>query len=66
MLEKNILAPYKFLHKKAHFLFSFNYAMVEDCLPQMLQLHRAATLPTAEQNAMVGAISIIKLLSVVI
>ncbi|KAG7204147.1 hypothetical protein KM043_001989 [Ampulex compressa] len=56
MLEKNILAPYKFIHQNACFHFCFNYAKVEDCLAQILQLHRAATLPTAEQNAMIMAI----------
>ncbi|KZC06439.1 Protein FAN, partial [Dufourea novaeangliae] len=56
MLEKNILAPYKFIHEHATFYFYFNYAKVEDCLPQILQLLRAATLPTAEQNAMIMAI----------
>ncbi|XP_043276506.1 protein FAN-like isoform X2 [Venturia canescens] len=40
----------------ASFLFSFNYANVEDCLPHIMQLLRAATLPTAEQNAMIMAI----------
>ena len=54
MLEGNILAPYKFIHKNTRFFFSFNYAKVDtDCLPQTLQLLRAATLPMAEQNAMV-------------
>lgn len=53
MLEGNVLAPYKFIHKPAEFKFSFNYVKVDDCLPQILQLMRAATLPTAEQNAMV-------------
>ncbi|XP_023289005.1 protein FAN isoform X2 [Orussus abietinus] len=56
MLEGNILAPYKFVHKNTCFLLSFNYAKVEDCLSQMLQLLRAASLPTAEQNAMIMAI----------
>ena len=53
MLEKNILAPYKFIHQNATFHFYFYYAKIDDCLPQILQLFRAATLPTAEQNAMV-------------
>lgn len=53
MLEQNILAPYKFIHKPAKFEFSFNYIKASDCLPQMLQLLRASTLSTAEQNAMV-------------
>ncbi|XP_076657256.1 protein FAN isoform X1 [Halictus rubicundus] len=56
MLEKNILAPYKFIHKQANLYFHFNYAKIEDCLPQILQLFRAATLPSAEQNAMIMAI----------
>lgn len=53
MLEGNVLAPYKFLHKENRYFFKFNYAKIEDCLPHILQLLRAATLPTAEQNAMV-------------
>ncbi|XP_035736480.1 protein FAN-like isoform X1 [Vespa mandarinia] len=56
MLEKNVLAPYKFIHKNSTFQFSFNYAKIENCLPQILQLLRAATLPTAEQNAMIMTI----------
>lgn len=53
MLEKNILAPYKFVHEPREFQFILNYAKAEDCLPQILQLMRASTLPIAEQNAMV-------------
>ncbi|OAD54426.1 Protein FAN [Eufriesea mexicana] len=56
MLEKNILAPYKFIHENVTFHIYFNYAKIDDCLPQILQLFRAATLPTAEQNAMIMAI----------
>ncbi|XP_011493823.1 PREDICTED: protein FAN-like [Ceratosolen solmsi marchali] len=56
MLKGNVLAPYKFVHEPTNFLFSFNYAKVDDCLPQMSQLLRAATLPTAEQNSMIMAI----------
>lgn len=56
MLEGNILAPYKFIHRPAEFQFSFNYVKINDCLPQISQLLRAATLPTAEQNAMVNVI----------
>lgn len=56
MLEKNILAPYRFIHQNTMFNFCFNYAKIEDCLPQILQLHRAASLATAEQNAMIMAI----------
>ncbi|XP_017890031.1 protein FAN-like isoform X3 [Ceratina calcarata] len=56
MLEKNILAPYEFVHQATTFHFYLNYANVDDCLPQILQLFRAATLPTAEQNGMIMAI----------
>ncbi|XP_012260336.2 protein FAN [Athalia rosae] len=56
MLQGNVLAPHKFVHKPEHYLFRFNYATIEDCLPQILQLLRAATLPMAEQNAMITAI----------
>lgn len=56
MLEKNILAPYRFIHQNTVFQFGFNYGKVEDCLPQILQLHRAASLVTAQQNAMVNAL----------
>ncbi|KAG5324079.1 FAN protein, partial [Pseudoatta argentina] len=56
MLEKNILAPYRFIHQNTIFHFCFNYAKVEDCLSQILQLHRAASLVTIEQNAMIMAI----------
>ena len=40
-------------HKKNSF---FQYAKVDDHLPLMQQLQRAATLPPVEQNGMVGAI----------
>lgn len=53
MLEGNVLAPYKFIHKPVSFQFLLNYAEVDDCLPQILQLMRATTLSTAEQSAMV-------------
>jgi len=60
MLEKNILAPYRFIHQNTVFHFCFNYGKVEDCLPQILQLHRAASLITVQQNAMVKIFLIIK------
>ncbi|XP_011299588.1 protein FAN-like [Fopius arisanus] len=56
MLKGNILEPYKFVHQSARFYISFNYANLEDCLPQIMQLLRAATLPTAEHNAMISTI----------
>ncbi|KAH0564644.1 protein FAN-like isoform X1 [Cotesia glomerata] len=56
MLRGNRLEPYKFIHKKVNFLLSFNYANPDDCLPHIMQLLRASTLPTAEQNAMIMTI----------
>lgn len=52
MLEGNLIAPYKFCNS-GNYLFELNYAKVEDCLPQICQLHRASTLPAAEQTDMV-------------
>ncbi|XP_069705161.1 protein FAN-like [Periplaneta americana] len=56
MLAGNVLAPYSFVAKKHKFLFLLNYARAKDCLPQICQLHRASTLPAAEQNSMIAAI----------
>ena len=56
MLDKNITAPFKFLRGMNTFIFSLKYAKVEDHLPLMCQLQRAATLPPVEQSGMVGAI----------
>ncbi|XP_063224918.1 protein FAN-like isoform X2 [Bacillus rossius redtenbacheri] len=56
MLEGNVLAPYRFKGVKQRFLFLLNYAQVKDCLPQICQLHRASSLPAAEQNSMIAAI----------
>lgn len=53
MLQGNVIAAYKFKHEKVTFLFLLNYAKVDDCLPQILQLYRASTLPPPEQNSMV-------------
>nr|CAD7574462.1 unnamed protein product [Timema californicum] len=41
---------------KQKFLFLLNYAMVDDCLPQILQLYRASSLAAAEQSSMIAAI----------
>lgn len=57
MLQGNVIAPYTFKHNKTRFLFLLNYAKVEDCIPQILQLHRASTLLTPEQNSMVSLLS---------
>lgn len=51
LLEKNIIAPYQF-RGAANFLFLLNYANITNCLPQICQLHRASTLPSAEQADM--------------
>ena len=56
MLHKNITAPFQFLRGLSTFIFSLKYAKVDDHLPLMCQLQRAATLPPVEQNGMVGAI----------
>lgn len=56
MLEGNILAPYVFKPVKRKFIFLLNYARIIDCLPQICQLHRASTLPIAEQNSMIATI----------
>lgn len=53
MLEGNVIAPYKF-KEAANFLFLLNYANIMNCLPQISQLHRASTLPAAEQADMVS------------
>ncbi|KAL5021729.1 hypothetical protein ScPMuIL_000884, partial [Solemya velum] len=56
MKDQNVIAPYVFDKKRNEYLFSLNYVSAEDCLPQMCQLHRASTLPLADQMAMVNAI----------
>ena len=56
MLEKDILAPFKFVKGPQTFIFSLKYAKIDDHLPLMCQLRRAATLPPVEQNGMVAAI----------
>lgn len=53
MLEGNAIAPYKF-RGAGNFLFLLNYANITNCLPQICQLHRASTLPAAEQADMVS------------
>jgi len=56
MLTQNIIAPFKFRRLKERFVFSFTYRKVQDCLPQVQQLHRASSLPPVEQNGMIAAI----------
>ncbi|XP_034244704.1 protein FAN-like [Thrips palmi] len=57
MLEGNIVAPYTFQYTKEKFEFILNYANVPNCLSQMSQLHRAASLSVAEQTTMLAAIT---------
>ncbi|GAB6030402.1 hypothetical protein CHUAL_007280 [Chamberlinius hualienensis] len=56
ILENNVIAPFHFKRETIKYLFTLNYAKVEDCLPHMLQLCRASTLPSADQANMVNAI----------
>ncbi|XP_052232540.1 protein FAN-like isoform X2 [Dreissena polymorpha] len=56
MKKDNIISPYLFKKKEAQHLFELNYVTVEDCLPSLCQLHRASTLPPADQGAMISAI----------
>lgn len=57
MLAGNILTPYVFQTKTQRFLFVFSYAQIDVCLGSIEQLHRAASLPAAEQNQMVATIA---------
>lgn len=56
LLENNAIAPYKFVNQPQTFIFHFEYVKVEDYLPQFAQLHRASSLPVAEQNSMIATI----------
>lgn len=53
LLQGNNLAPYIFKQEQETFSFELNYALADDILPQICQLHRASTLPVVEQNIMV-------------
>ncbi|KAI5736549.1 hypothetical protein M8J76_004540 [Diaphorina citri] len=57
MLAGNILSPYVFETQSKRFLFVLNYAQIDVCLVSIEQLHRAASLPAAEQNQMVATIA---------
>ena len=57
MLKHNRIAPFKFLQTPDKFVFSFTYRKVQDCLGQVQQLRRAASLPPVEQAGMVAAIN---------
>lgn len=56
MKAKNIVAPFIFKKGTAEHLFSLNYASLDDALSPMCQIHRASTLPTGDQAAMINAI----------
>lgn len=56
LLENNAIAPYKFLSHPQTFIFHFDYVRVDEYLPQFGQLHRASSLPVAEQNSMIATI----------
>ncbi|XP_048732353.2 protein FAN-like [Ostrea edulis] len=56
MKENNIIGPYSFVKEASDYTFQLDYVSVDDCLPQMCQLHRASTLPPGEQTAMINAI----------
>ena len=51
----NVVGPFKFLRQKGKFVFSLRYCHLDECLPTILQLQRASTLPPVDQNAMIAA-----------
>lgn len=59
ILQNNVIAPYTFKQGRTTFLFLLNYAKVDDCLSQILQLHRASTLPPPEQSSMASKITLL-------
>ncbi|RDD47132.1 Protein FAN [Trichoplax sp. H2] len=54
--EGNKVTPYNFRKQKGFYLFSLNYVSINVIIPFIQQLWRAATLPRAEQDAMISAI----------
>lgn len=56
MKKDDIISPYVFKKGLSEHKFSLNYVTLDDCLPLMCQLHRASTLPPADQATMVKAI----------
>ncbi|XP_052815113.1 LOW QUALITY PROTEIN: protein FAN-like [Mya arenaria] len=56
MKKDNVISPYGFQKGEQSHVFCLNYVTVEDCLPLLCQLHRASTLPPADQNSMITAI----------
>ncbi|XP_023211855.1 BEACH domain-containing protein lvsF-like isoform X1 [Centruroides sculpturatus] len=55
-IEGGVIAPYRFKRERQAYLFTLNYVSASHCLPQILQLRRAATLPGVEQASMIAAI----------
>ncbi|XP_072024442.1 protein FAN-like [Amphiura filiformis] len=56
MMKDNIIGPYEFKKEKGQHRFSLNFVTPDDILHMMCQLHRASTLPLADEAAMIGAI----------
>uniref|UniRef100_A0A2M4CUC0 Putative neutral sphingomyelinase n=2 Tax=Anopheles darlingi TaxID=43151 RepID=A0A2M4CUC0_ANODA len=57
MLNENLIQPYRFIQKKTIFIVNFHYAKLDECLQQISQLFRAATLSSHEQNSMIATIT---------
>ena len=55
MMSRNLVAPFKFSRTNCAFVFGMTFVKLEDYLPQMNQLWRAATLPPVDQNGMIAA-----------
>lgn len=54
LTNRSLLIKALFVLKEASdYTFQLDYVSVDDCLPQICQLHRASTLPPGEQTAMV-------------
>ncbi|PVD20376.1 hypothetical protein C0Q70_18530 [Pomacea canaliculata] len=56
MKKNNIIAPFGFKKGLADYFFRLNYATLDDALGPICQIHRASTLPPAEQAAMISVI----------
>ncbi|XP_038068746.1 protein FAN-like isoform X2 [Patiria miniata] len=56
MKANNIIGSYEFKKETTKHLFSLNYVTPDDVLQMMCQLHRASTLPLADEAGMIAAI----------
>ena len=56
MLANNIVSPYMFKKGDYSIKFTFHYATCEECLQHLSQLNRASSLPSNDQQEMIGAI----------